>query len=110
VGELRGLVEAGVVELSTGFVKSDRLDEGNLLGLVGSYTQADGGEHEMIDVWFAKDSGAPDAPPAIGDLLAAPGPLLPGAPEPAAVAIASATPATMHRSLFDDESRQQPLI
>jgi hypothetical protein len=110
LGELRGLAEFGVVELSTGFVKSDRMDEGNLLGLVGSYTKADGSEHEMIDVWFAKDGAAAEAPPPIGELLAAPGPVLPGAPEATAVHVAAAAPVTAQRALFDDEQRQQPLI
>jgi hypothetical protein len=110
LGELRGLAEFGVVELSTGFVKSDRMDEGNLLGLVGSYTKADGSQHEMIDVWFAKDGSTTAAPPPIGELLAAPGPVLPGAPEPTAATVAVAAPVAMHRAVFDDEQRQQPLI
>jgi len=73
VGELLGLVDLGITELDLSYVRSDRIDEGNLVGMVSSYRTADGQVLEMADVWFAKDRSA-DAAPAMSELLSeAPG-------------------------------------
>jgi trimeric autotransporter adhesin len=116
LGELHGLAELGVVSLDTGFVRGDRSDQGNLLGLVGSYKTADGEQHEMVDVWFAKQRGDDKAPPALDELLAAPAPELLGSPAASATPVVHAEAAapvgggSHHRGLFDDEHRQHPLI
>jgi hypothetical protein len=69
-GELRGLVESGVVELNLEAARSIRMDNGNLVGLISDYTTAEGQTREMADVWFAK-SRVDDTPvPEVGDLLA----------------------------------------
>jgi hypothetical protein len=52
------------------------MDNGNMLGMQGSYTGTDGAVHDMADVWFAKQQTAPA--PQLGDLLSeAPKDLLP---------------------------------
>jgi hypothetical protein len=80
--ELIGLLEAGVTALNLNFTRGTEMDNGNLLGLVGSYTTADGSDRAMVDVWFAKGAQQP----ALGDLLtAAPAELL-GAPADSAKA------------------------
>ncbi|RFO98454.1 hypothetical protein DIC66_00750 [Rhodoferax lacus] len=51
-GELHGLADMGIVSFNlkatTGYVA----ENGNLHGLVSSYTTADGAEHELADVWL----------------------------------------------------------
>jgi hypothetical protein len=69
-GELRSLAEFNVASLDLQGLAGTELDNGNLLGLVSSYTTTDGAQHAMADVWFAKDR--PTAPPALNELLAAP--------------------------------------
>ena len=54
-GELKTLEELGVASLSLAAQKSELVDHGNLIGLISSYTTTDGKEHQMADVWFAKD-------------------------------------------------------
>jgi hypothetical protein len=72
-GELRGLADSGVVELNLAHVASSKTDQGNLVGLVGSYRTADGATHEMSDVWFAKQrDGAAGAAPPLAELVSAP--------------------------------------
>jgi hypothetical protein len=87
-GELKGLADFGIVELNLDFAKGSETDNGNLLGLVGSYGRADGTQGAMVDVWFAKDQATT---PSLGDLLAAPGEALLGGGE-AAPAPAKAVP------------------
>jgi hypothetical protein len=123
-GELHGLAEFGIVELDLGAAKSGQLNNGNFVGLVSSYTTADGHSHEMADVWFAKDAKTttPAATPHLHELLAAPQADLLGSQHASTQAVAastgsvaSATPLTMGhtgnslRSLLDDE-RQAPLL
>jgi hypothetical protein len=50
-------------------VAGTTVDNGNLLGLVSSYTTGDGTQHAMADVWLAKDKSADLQ---LGDLLSAP--------------------------------------
>jgi hypothetical protein len=79
-GELKGLVELGVAEISLNFNVGSKVDHGNLQGLVGTWTGTDGTKHEAADVWFTKASTT-NAPPKLGDLLAeAPAEMLGSAP------------------------------
>ena len=125
-GELHGLVEFGVAELRLDAVRGTDTDQGNLLGLVGSWADAEGGSHEMVDVWFAKQPvaavGDASAPP-LGDLLAAPAAdlNLPGGPgdagTPTVIAAAASSggvatgagPGALH-TLHDDDWRNQLLL
>ena len=52
-GELLTLKEAGVVELSVKAEESDKTDNGNTIGLTGTYTKTNGETSEISDVWFA---------------------------------------------------------
>ena len=118
-GELHGLAEFGVVSLDLKGLAGTEVDNGNLLGLVSSYTGADGTHHAMADVWFAKDvvPGAAAAPP-LHELLAGPvTDLLPGAPAAAAPTSAASTGpvstamVSVDRSLLPvDDNKTQPLI
>jgi len=54
-GELKTLEELGIASLNLAAHKSDATDNGNLIGLISSYTTTDGKEHQMADVWFTKD-------------------------------------------------------
>jgi len=117
-GELKGLVDMGIVELDLSHVTGTKVDNGNLQGLVSSYTTADGKHHEMADVWFAK---AQAAPPALGDLLAAPSAdLMPDPGAPAAGTTAKNDAVSSHgahqahiaqlKANLDDELRRDLLI
>jgi len=79
-GELRGLVDLGIVELNVSFDKSDRVDNGNLVGMVSSYKTSDGQVHELADVWFKKEESEKQQVPPLKDLLVDGWPDLPGAP------------------------------
>ena len=37
------------------------MHNGNLIGLVSSFTKADGSQHAMADVWFARDVAPAEA-------------------------------------------------
>ena len=54
-GELKTLADLGIVELDLNAQRSTATDNGNLLGLVSSYTTNDGNSHAMADVWFHRD-------------------------------------------------------
>jgi hypothetical protein len=107
----------GVLELNLNAFSSDRVDNGNLVALISSYTGTDGSSHEMADVWFAKDVAGTDAKaaPKLDELLAAPQPELLGGTQPAGVpaGVPAAGAPVMHagnlRGLLDEE-RQVPLI
>jgi hypothetical protein len=51
-GELRSLQQAGVAQLSLAHQAGTTFDQGNLIGLEGSYQAGDGSTHAMADVWF----------------------------------------------------------
>jgi hypothetical protein len=51
-GELRTLSQAGIDALSLVAKPTAIIDQGNLIGLMGSYTTTDGQTHEMADVWL----------------------------------------------------------
>ena len=54
-GELKSLADYKINELSLNAHASSQMDNGNLVGLMGSYTTDDGKLHTMGDVWFATD-------------------------------------------------------
>jgi len=127
-GELKSLLEVGVLEINLDFTKGTTVDNGNLLGMVSSYTSTDGTQHAAADVWFSKQAAA--SVPSLGELLAGPAPDLlagpaapvPGAASAAAASAANATPALVNHDtvgsmnlaaskLSDDELlRQQQQI
>jgi hypothetical protein len=90
-------------------VKSDKVDAGNLVGLVGEWKASDGSAHEMSDVWFTRERGSPA--PSVSELLAAPSPALPGAATSPVVAVD--TSPHLHggwRELQDDTTKFSPLL
>ena len=122
-GELKLLSDYGIVSLNLNATKGTTIDHGNLLGLISSYTKADGSQHAMADVWFAKDVTPthPDdvtAKVGISDVLAPPSDHL--LVDPAFAMTKAAVPelAQQHqgmidrRLLDDDEHRRNngPLI
>ena len=68
-GELKSLAEVGVLSINLDFTKGTAVNNGNVLGMVSSYTSTDGTQHEVADVWFAKAPAAPADLPKLGDLL-----------------------------------------
>ena len=110
-GELKGLVEMGVVELNLDYAITARVDKGNYIGMVSDFTKADGSRHEMADVWFGKEKATL---PPVAELLAAPQADLLASPAAAAGKAAETQAATLvpmaHRSLLDDETRQNLLL
>ena len=52
-GELISLAEANIKEISLSNEVDDTIDNGNTIGLKGSYTNSDGKEEEISDVWFS---------------------------------------------------------
>jgi hypothetical protein len=54
--ELASLSDMSIRMLSLDAVKSSEINNGNLIGLMGSYTTADGATHTMGDVWFSVDN------------------------------------------------------
>ena len=63
-GELHGLAEFGIVELDLAAHAGTDMNNGNLIGLVSSFTKPDGSQHAMADVSFARDvaPAQPDSP------------------------------------------------
>jgi hypothetical protein len=57
--ELHSLSSLGITELGLNAQTSTETDNGNLIGLVSNYTTADGGVHDMADVWFQTSSTVP---------------------------------------------------
>jgi len=55
-GELKSVAEVGVQSLSLVAKPTAIVDQGNLIGLMGSYTTADGRSHELADVWLTADA------------------------------------------------------
>ena len=113
-GELQGLVDLGIVSLDLNYALTSKDSNGNHVAMVSSYTTADGQQHQMADVLFAKHP--PPAPPALDELLAAPpDTLCGGPPAPAPAAPPSAGQASHvawvshSRTLLDDD-RPPPLI
>jgi len=124
-GELHGLGDFGIVSLDLSYKTSTQGDNGNLLGMVSSYTKSDGTSHAMADVYFTKDmsttsTATPATTPKLGDLLAAPqAELLHGSADsslaqktlPASSSQETLHAAFMpHRLLDDEQHRQAPLL
>ncbi|MFN3303976.1 MAG: hypothetical protein ACK44A_09670, partial [Roseateles sp.] len=129
-GELKNLADLGIANLSLHSTASTAVDNGNLIGLVGSYQTTDGATHQMADVWFSRDpNGATSTTgPAQGtddkvtqlqlsDVLAAPSELtLPGGTPQDNLVTATAPSldpllAVKPKTTEDDElNRQPPLI
>jgi len=55
-GELKSLADAGITSISLDAQTSTTVNNGNLIGLMGSFTTADGNTHTMGDVWFTVDA------------------------------------------------------
>jgi len=55
-GEMKRLSDLGITSLSLTSTASAEVNNGNLIGLMGSYTTSDGTTHTMGDVWFQTDS------------------------------------------------------
>jgi hypothetical protein len=51
--ELRTLSSLGITQLDLKAQSSTAVDNGNIVGLVSSFTTADGDQHQMADVWFS---------------------------------------------------------
>jgi hypothetical protein len=80
-GELSTLTEKGIASLSLKANSASEINNGNLVGLMGSYTNTAGDKHVMGDVWFAVDSNLtkieePKQPAALnlnlGDVISKP--------------------------------------
>jgi hypothetical protein len=54
-GELVSLSDLGIKSLSLNANASTEVNNGNIIGLMGSYTTTDGKTHTMGDVWFQVD-------------------------------------------------------
>ena len=54
--ELTNLSDLGINSISLNATKSTQNNNGNLIGLMGSYTTTDGKTHTMGDVWFQTDA------------------------------------------------------
>ena len=55
--ELHTLASLGITELDLKSQTSPEVNNGNMVGLVSSYTTVDGATHDMADVWFATSVG-----------------------------------------------------
>ncbi len=97
-GELHSLAELGIVSLNLKATATDQGSNGNWIGMVSSYTTADGHQHQMADVWLTKNQTS-NPPPTLNDLLAAPhADLVAHLPDPASSTTANptfTTPAAM---------------
>jgi hypothetical protein len=54
--ELTNLSSLGIDSIALNATKSSQMNNGNLIGLMGSYTTSDGQTHTMGDVWFQTDA------------------------------------------------------
>jgi len=54
-GDLISLKDQGINSLSLNATASTEVNNGNIIGLMGSYTTTDGKTHTMGDVWFQVD-------------------------------------------------------
>jgi hypothetical protein len=108
-GELLTMAQAGVASIDLHARAADTMQNGNLVGLVSSYTTTGGATHEVADVWFGKDASSTATPattattttaattPSLSELLAAPASTeLPGAAADASAAHATATTTPTH--------------
>lgn len=118
-GELKTLDELGITSIDLNATKGSGSDNGNLIGLVSSYTTTDGSKHVVADVWFTKDvqpqkpDDGKDATVNLHDVLAPPStPLLGGEHVDLAKAtIPAASPdahlAAIDRKLAEEEEHRR---
>jgi hypothetical protein len=117
-GELKSLADLGIIEMNLNASQTSEVNNGNYVGLLSSYTTADGVVHQLGDVWFAKDKdGMPATDVQLGDLLAQPEAALLGgsaAGTPVPSAPGAGTPDLVQLRLKpldeDENNRQMPLI
>ena len=115
-GELQSLADLGILSLDLQAQTGTEVDNGNLLGLVSSYTTTGGETRDLADVWFAREVGeggdAPATPveltvsdvlvdPAQADVLAG----LSGADDPALVSTPPAGDAAQNATVSVDTAR-----
>jgi hypothetical protein len=55
-GELKSLGSLGITSIALDAAETSVVDNGNLIGLMGSYTKSDGSVHTAADVWFSVDA------------------------------------------------------
>ena len=55
-GELKSLADLGIASLDLHAQASTQVNNGNAVGLLGSYTTTDGAEHVLADVWLQNQS------------------------------------------------------
>jgi hypothetical protein len=60
-GEIRTLSQADIKLLSLSNHATSILDQGNLIGLVGSYTSSDGRSRDLVDIWLRVDPSKPQS-------------------------------------------------
>ncbi|NRA61939.1 MAG: Ig-like domain-containing protein, partial [Psychrobium sp.] len=66
-GELLTLAQADVSEISLSYSISTNTNNGNILGLIGTYLNGAGETNELADVWFAYEDDVENAELLIGD-------------------------------------------
>ena len=70
-GELKGLDALSITALNLNASRTIAFDNGNLVGLLGSYDSTDGSTHALADVWLATQAPAEIAVPlrtAVSDM------------------------------------------
>ena len=117
--QLQGLDQYGITSLDLNAQHGTQVDHGNVLGLTSSYTTVDGQQHDMADVWFAKDLGTQVT---LDDVVTAPTSDVISLGDTAAVTATSVSVTTSQTSSADyaalaltktslvDEERMLPLI
>jgi hypothetical protein len=60
-GEIRTLSQADIEVLSLSNHSTSILDQGNLIGLVSSYTTGDGKSRDLVDIWLRVDPSSPQS-------------------------------------------------
>jgi hypothetical protein len=79
--ELLTLQQAGVAALGVQGQRSNATDNGNWIGMAGSYRAADGSTHALDDVWFVVDrTTLAERSSALAGAIATYAPLAPAAP------------------------------
>jgi predicted secreted protein len=66
--ELKSLTDLGISSLNLQAQSSTDIDNGNLIGLVSSYTTTNGDQRAMADVWFATDGPAVEVPALVPEV------------------------------------------
>jgi hypothetical protein len=64
-GELSSLADRNIVSIGVNATATSAKDNGNWVGLAGSYSTGDGGTHATADVWFVADKTA--SQPSLAD-------------------------------------------